>query len=303
MSEADRQQIVDCMDVYEEAYFAGELPIIFYKGIPDGVVETYDEIIIQGDIFLSKRNPADLRIAYDLAVKYYGDGSIVDSRSLYYKEARRWKSKKVDKKTYNGVVEYTFKGVKSEDNEKEIIGNDKIQVQKIMNEIEKNTNIKFREDTKWSRWDAFRYRLGFIKVVKIHIDNDAINDGYAGLATVGRSSLAICKFSPNIFQKDSEGNYNAKRLETVYHELGHNLGLAHEFDRPDESKYIRWYNQEMKKKYSSSLSASSFATVGSFDYSSIMNYNGMYYRNDTNRLLYRSLTFSSGDYKIINTMY
>ena len=68
-------------------------------------------------------------------------------------------------------------------------------------------------------------------------------------------------------------------LRTFRHELGHAIGLQHEFDRNDRDKYIIINDTDIADWSDFSVPGVGrlfISKVGSYDYDSVMNYGGLY---------------------------
>ncbi len=303
LTEEEQHQILSSAEVYAEEFQSIVPPTVFYKGVPEGVIETADEVIVGIDMVFSKITPEGLQGAYALASAYYEEGSLA-TRGVSSWAIPKWRSGKVDGKKYNAVVTYTFEGVSNSGGKIKIISSaDKQLVRNAMALWENGTgSLKFQEDTKWSKWDSFKYGMGWYKVVKIYKDSRLLNTGTSvvgGKTMPGRMPWSFMALNTGVFEEENEWLFS----NTIVHELGHVLGLMHEFDRRDADDHITWDSKEDKKMRAPWIARISYYKIGSFDIYSTMHYDQGYMSKKTNTVMPCPEIPSSGDFASVKKIY
>ncbi len=303
LTEEEQHQILSSAEVYAEEFQSIVPPTVFYKGVPEGVIETADEVIVGIDMVFSKRTPEGLQGAYALASEYYEEGSPDATRGVAFGSMIKWRSGKVDGKKYNAVVTYTFEGVSNSGGKLKITSSaDKKLVRNAMALWENGTgSLKFQEDTKWSKWDSFKYGMGWYKVVKIYKDSSLINTDtfvVGGKATPGRMPWSFMALNTGVFEENQKTVFKS----TISHELGHVLGLMHEFDRKDANDHIT-LRPDVKSPRALGIVRLVYTDIGSFDYNSVMGYKNYYYKKGTKDLIFQGIYPSKGDFATIKNWY
>lgn len=147
-----------------------------------------------------------------------------------------------------------------------------------------NYKILFSEITTKKNWNKTCWVMGWKYFIRIGYTNTT---AYAGRSTLGRVPWALMDFTND-----------ASYPRTYRHELGHNLGLYHEHQRPDRDNYITYYSQNVmsgKGSQFSKMTAGSYNYYGStFDFNSIMLYGSFAFSKNGNA------TWTKKDGTIIN---
>jgi len=166
-----------------------------------------------------------------------------------------------------------------------------------------NNKITFSEITKNVTWNKFLWCNGFKYFIKIY--NSSGN--FSGKSSLGRVPFAFIKFDPNI---------TTTYVRTFRHELGHNLSLYHEHQRPDRDNSVKYYSNNVESGQGSQFSkmtAGSYNYYGTaFDFSSIMLYDSYAYSKNGQPTLTKTngttiwtapQTISANDKYVISQMY
>lgn len=185
--------------------------------------------------------------------------------------------------------------------------NYKTQIQECMNEweIANNKKIAFKNVGDFNWWTKSKWTMHVYIVLRIEGKSLNGNLGLTSLGTIGNPFLsldigALNKLSQN-YQK-----------HTIRHELGHFIGLQHEFDRPDRDSYVVWSLNVSGSWDNISVNAFGRFFVskhGSFDYNSVMNYSGRYCRKNADGSAGALITFkdieniSQGDKDAVKFLY
>lgn len=147
---------------------------------------------------------------------------------------------------WNGASQITKSGVLSAMNEWSMATNNK---------------ISFVEITKNINWNKTCWFMGWKYFIRISTVN---SNKFDGQSTLGRVPWALMDF------------VNSAGDRTFRHEIGHNLGLYHEHQRPDRDNYITYFPNNTKaggKSQFTKMTAGSYNYHGStFDFNSIMLY-------------------------------
>lgn len=260
--------------------------------LPEGVYETDTEIII-GDYCYLKTVPEDLEIALSVANQYYSSKS---SRGAVFHAL-------IGTMSFDGwpggIVYYGFDDFPS--NEKSVVMN-------CMSDWSSKSNniVVFKNNGDFNWFSRMMWSLGVNRVLRIQQKN--LPGGSLGRTTPGRL------FAPYMYLDVNKINsYSRYRLQTYRHELGHALGLQHEFDRSDRDENVLWYDNSVGSWDDISINGISrflFITkYGDFDYNSVMNYAGFYCKKNEDGSkgalieLKDIENISSGDANVIQTIY
>ena len=125
-----------------------------------------------------------------------------------------------------------------------------------------NNKITFSEITKNVNWNKFLWCIGCKYFIRI---SQHSNNNGSSWSSMGKVPYAHINYSTG-----------ASYPRNYRHELGHNLGLDHEHQRPDRDNYIKYHSSNVTSgngKYFSKMTADSYNYYGStFDFESIMLY-------------------------------
>lgn len=194
----------------------------------------------------------------------------------------------------SGKISYAFDGFPKEY---------KATMCSCMDEWEEGSNhmIKFSEAKSFNWWRNLWWNLGVLRVVKISKKN---LKGASGQASPGYSLRPYLYIDKDYLKGDDY------MLQTFRHELGHVIGLQHEFDRNDRSNYIEVADNHEWSDFSVPGIGRLFVSpIGSYDYNSVMNYYGFYHIKNSDGTrgakigLYDILEISEGDKKSVQYLY
>lgn len=260
-SDEEIAEINELLEIYlSKMKEIARVRIFDVNNMPSGVIETDEEVII-GDRVYSKLNPESLEEITRLSNLYYNDKS--NSRAAYLNisvgtmSTCRWS---------NGIIKYGFDKFPS---------TYKSQIQQCMNEweIASDKKISFKNAGDFNWWKRVKWTLHFYRVLRIRDESLSKNTlGKTSPGTIGNPFMTF-----DMTQLSSKSDKIKK--QTFRHELGHSIGLQHEFDRPDRNSYVVW-NPNRSDTWSS-ISVNDFgryliSRYGKFDYNSVMNYEGFY---------------------------
>lgn len=257
MSEEERKKLIQTAQIYLDEYAEiAKVRIFDEANKPEGLIETDEEIIL-GDIIYTKLTPEGLSKAYELARMYYSQ--FESSRGAYLNIQindlfqAAWPS---------GKIQFAF------DNFPYRYQDD---MRKCMKEWENGCGniIKFQETKSFNWWRNIWWNLGTLRVMKI--SKKDLSGYTTGQTSPGYSIRPYLYIDDDTFGSDY-------MLRTFRHELGHAIGLQHEFDRNDRDKYI--INDTDIADWSDfsvpGVGRLFISKVGSYDYDSVMNYGGLY---------------------------
>lgn len=262
ITKEEKERIIQLAQTYLDKYTEiAKIRVFKEENLPEGLIETDEDVRI-GDIIYSKLTPDGLSQVYELAKNYYNHND--SSRGAYLGVSF---SPIFQAGWINGKVNYAFDGFPSEY---------KSDMKKCMSEWKSASKnlVSFSETKSFNWWRNIWWNAGTLRVLKISSSN------LSG-STLGQTTPGYCPRPYLYIDNDTFNLSYDEMMQTFRHELGHALGLQHEFDRPDRDKYII-----IKDKYSwSDISVPLIGrifinSIGSYDYNSIMNYAGFYYRKN-----------------------
>lgn len=262
ITEEEKERILQLAQSYLDEYAEiAKVRVFDEENLPEGLIETDEEIRV-GDMVYSKMTPDGLSQVYELAKNYYNQND--SSRGAYLGVSI---SPFFKAGWTNGKVSYAFDGFPSEH---------KSDMRQCMSEWKsagKNL-VSFSETKSFNWWRNIWWNAGTLRVLKI-----SPKDLSAG--TLGQTTPGYCP-RPYLYIDNETFNlsYN-EMMQTFRHELGHALGLQHEFDRPDRDKYVIIRDDRNWSDISVPLVGRIFVnSIGSYDYNSIMNYYDFYHRKN-----------------------
>ena len=228
------------------------------KNMPDGMTESESQLSM-GDLVIDKTNPEGLRLALELAkTYYYGESNRAAFLGINVNLGELWC---FSYKWPSGKIPYAFDGYPE---------SAKKYVQECMDEWEEGSDnsISFKETKSFNWWRNIWWNAGLLKVLKIR---QKTHEGVSGLSTPG--------YCPRPFMDIDKKSLNIK--STLRHELGHVLGLQHEFDRYDRDDYIIIKDGMSWEDFSVGWFARLFINgLENYDYDSVMNYTSRYYKKN-----------------------
>jgi len=161
--------------------------------------------------------------------------------------------------------------------------------------IESMTNVRFYNLTGVSITNPSYDYIEFVK-------NDTVNNSYVGRKG-GKQLINLTEYAD---------------VSVVMHEIGHAIGMLHEFQRIDRDSYVTIHSSNIKpeKEHNFKKRTTDYYIIGSYDFYSIMSYNS--YTTNTSFVynvtlpmytkinldtIYQGTTYSNLDREWVNTFY